>query len=200
MDAPVPFPLSDDDLSGPARGRPRTSLPGGRGITSISHRHEAIANWLILNPQATLAECAEALNYSRGAIYYIVNSDAFKSLMEKKNQQVFSTICNLVPQKLSGLAEMAIDKVMDHLEASDSPEFALSVFDKTLNRLGYGPARPAAPQPVIQNNLVISANDLAAARGAIIDSSEGSQVGNPGEPSGLLLEASKDQRQEEEGR
>lgn len=185
----------DDDFfehfQAPARpGRKPRTTPFSAGLESISFRHEQIANWMILNPHASLAECAAHFQYSRAYISRIIHSDAFRGLLEQKNKEVFAAICGTIPQKLASLADLAIEKVTEHLEDSDNPDFALDVFDKTLNRLGYGPSKGQVAAPVVQTNLFVSASDLAAARGVIVDSSAGAPVGRPVESAQLCLEAS----------
>jgi hypothetical protein len=99
---------------------------------------------------------------------------------------VFLAVTQTIPQKLAALADLAIEKVTDHLVASEDPGFAVDVFDKTLHRLGYAPQRATGPaQPAVNVSFAISAADLSDARGLIIDSSSQSAVGNSMPPAAL---------------
>lgn len=192
MDSTLPAPLSiteeevqefQDDfdkylgIRGP--GRPRTGRSTVKGLLDMNYRHEQIANWLLLNPDKNLKECSAHFNYAIGTVRYIVNTDAFKALLESKQKDVFLAVTQSVPQKLAALADIAIEKVTDHLVASEDPGFALDVFDKTLHRLGYAPQKGVSgPATQVNTTLVVSAADLSSTRGLIIDSSSQSEVGS----------------------
>jgi hypothetical protein len=191
MDSNLPAPASlteeevkefqddfDKYLGIRGRGRPRTGRSTVKGLLDMNYRHEQLANWLLLNPDKNLKECAAHFNYAIGTVRYIVNTDAFKALLESKQKDVFLAVTQSVPQKLAALADIAIEKVTDHLVASEDPGFALDVFDKTLHRLGYAPQKSSGgPAPQVNATFVVSAADLSSARGLIVDSSSQSEVG-----------------------
>ena len=62
-----------------------------------------------------------------------------------------------------------MEKLTEHLEKTEDPEFILSATDKILHRMGYAPQssrNPAGgPAPTNQqNNFFLTAGDLEAAR------------------------------------
>lgn len=140
-------------------------------IQKVSHTHEMLLNWLIENPEKSLRMCADHFGYTQAWVSQIIHSDVFQAQLKLRQGEVFSRVAADIPEKLRGLADVAIEKVGEALEKSEDGEFALDVFDKTMHRLGYAPStarNPGLPQVVQQNNFFIGKEDLAAMRGKMI--------------------------------
>ena len=137
-----------------------------RAIYKLSHRHEQLINWLLQNPEKSLRECADYFNYSQGWVSQIIHSDIFQAQLRSRQNAVFVQVAQDIPTKLAGLADQAIEKVSFMLERSENPDFAIDVFDKALNKLGYAPSRsaPAASGSTQVNVFTISKSELADAR------------------------------------
>jgi hypothetical protein len=142
---------------------------GRNSIARLSHRHDAVMNWMLLNPHRNLRDCADELGYSQAWISQLIHSDIFQAQLKSRQEYIFIQVAQDIPVKLKGLADQAIEKVSQILERTEQPEVVVDIFDKTLNRLGYGPAKAApAPAPQTQVNVFsVSKEDLAQARDAI---------------------------------
>jgi hypothetical protein len=137
-------------------------------VAKLSHAHDAILNWLLLNPCCTLREASDSLGYSVPWLSRLIHTDIFQAELQARQGEVFVGVTNDIPAKLRGLADIAIEKVTEHLLATEEPQYALDVFDKTLTKLGYAPQsarNPGGPSGgTVQNVFMVSPSDLAQAR------------------------------------
>ena len=165
----------------------------------LSSTHEMLMNWLLTNPEKSLRECADHFGYTQSWVSQIIHSDLFQHALKEKQERIFVRVADGIPAKLRRNADIALEKLSDHLEKSEDPEFILSATDKLLHRMGYAPqsARAPAGSPaaagvgVQQNNFFLSQSDLAAARaqlqqGGLVLACEGGEVGSPA--GGLVLD------------
>jgi hypothetical protein len=152
--------------------QPSPNLPPA--VAKLSHGHDAILNWLLLNPTSTLRECGDQLGYSVPWLSRLIHTDIFQAELAARQGEVFVSVAGSIPQKLAGLADIAIEKVTEQLLSSESPQYALDVFDKALTKLGYAPQTARNPNGASTTNVfMVSANDLAAARISISPPSGG---------------------------
>lgn len=128
-------------------------------------------DWMLENPGRSLRECAAFFGYSQPWISTVIHSDVFQAKLRERRDDIDAVIAADIPSKLRAVADIALERLADAVSKSDSPGFIHETADMVLNRLGYGPQRGggvtvnAAPQV----QFVISRDDLAQARGAIID-------------------------------
>jgi hypothetical protein len=123
-------------------------------LDKISYTHEAIADWLMTNPQRPLSECAAEFNYSQAWISTIINSDAFQVYYNQRRNALNLVIHNGISQQLATTTRKALtilDLKMDDPELE--ADFVLDVADRLLHRQGYAPGKVS----VIQNNINIPA-------------------------------------------
>lgn len=143
-------------------------------LVNISHKHEALLNWLVLNPDKSLRECADHFGYTQSWVSSIIHSDIFQVALKEKQLAIAAKVADSIPAKLRRAADVALEKLTTKVEESEDPEFLLDATDKILHRMGYAPAsaRNPAGSPAAhggaplaqQNNFFIGAGDLAAAR------------------------------------
>lgn len=138
-------------------------------IARLSTAHEMLMNWLVLNPEKSQRECADHFGYTQAWVSQIVHSDIFQHALKEKQLAIGLRVADSIPARLRKAADIALDKLTDHLEKNEDPEFILDATDKILHRMGYAPAsaRNPAGSPAgnsIQQNVFISAGDLSAAR------------------------------------
>lgn len=116
-------------------------------IQTVSHRHEAIIDFLLASPgEKNLQVLCNQLNVSRSWLSIVMNSDAFRAEYEKRRQEYNKELAETVQTKMYNAASKALDKVIEDLDDDElDPRFALDVVDKTTNRLGFGASRGAAP-------------------------------------------------------
>lgn len=143
------------------------------GVVALSHTHEAVMNWMLMNPDKSLRECADHFGYTQSWLSTLIHSDIFQVKLAERQEGIRTRIADSIPQKLRMAADVGIEKLATKLEESEDADFILDATDKLLHRLGYAPARSAGT-PIaqaggagsVQNNFFISAGDLEAARTA----------------------------------
>ena len=155
-------------------------IGGARPPMRISHTHESIINWLVLNPEKSLRECADYFQYTQSWISTLIHSDIFQMALRERQQSVAARVAQSIPEKLRACADVALDKLGDQIAASEDPDFILDAADRVLHRMGFAPqsARNPAGSPSqgaalnVQNNLYITAGDLQDARAILQGVSE----------------------------
>jgi hypothetical protein len=137
-------------------------------IAHVSHRHEAIIDFLLAMPgEKNLQTLCDRLHVSRSWLSIVMNSDAFRAEYERRRGEYNQQLANTVQIKMYHAAEEALDRVIEGLGADDvDPRFALDVLDKTTNRLGFGPSKGNAPLVEVHMHAVDQAL-LANARQAM---------------------------------
>lgn len=138
-------------------------------IANLSHTHEALLNWLVVNPDKTLRQCADHFGYTPQWLSAILHSDLFQAALKEKQIAITSKIAMGLTEQLKNLAHVAVDKLGQAIEKSEDGEFLLDATDKILHRLGYAPASARNPlgnvaTQQVQQNFYITAGDLQEAR------------------------------------
>lgn len=115
----------------------------------VSITHDAIIDFVIVQPQATYREIAGQFNYTPEGIGIICRSDSFKARLEaRKGELVDPIIKQNVEQRLEGLAHASIDILQRKLATSDDAKLALAVLDSSSKASAYG-ARQGLPQGAV---------------------------------------------------
>lgn len=139
-------------------------------LKRLSHVHEQLLNWLVLNPDRSLRECADTFGITQSWLSSIIHSDLFQHALKEKQMAIGARVAQSIPEKLRRAADIAVEKLAEKLEETEDPEFILDATDKILHRMGFAPqsARNPAGSPLgapqQQNNFFISAADLQEAR------------------------------------
>jgi len=123
-------------------------------IQRVSHRHEAIIDFLLAHPdEKDLHVLCGQLNVSRSWLSIVMNSDAFRAEYMKRRGEYNQELAAGVQTKMYSAASKALDAVIQSLNDDElDPRFALDVVDKTTNRLGLG-AKPGG-SPLVEMNQV----------------------------------------------
>lgn len=154
------------------RGAARDPAEHGEGvqIVRLSHKHEMMLNWLLLNPDRSLRECADHFGVTQSWLSSVIHSDLFQMTLKERQNSVHLKIADSIPEKLRRIGDIALEKLTTCLEDSEDPEYILDATDKVLHRMGFAPASSrnpagsAASVHNVQNNVFVNADDLAAAR------------------------------------
>lgn len=138
-------------------------------LQNVRLRHQAIADWLIANPDRSQGECASAFGITQAWLSVIVNSDIFREYLQQRLNEVSTPVMFTLREKLMGVAHRAVEKLGAAVDNSQDPEYILAAADKTLHRLGYAPTRgPVAATTTVtnqQNNIyVVDRETLDGAR------------------------------------
>lgn len=124
-------------------------------IGKVSHKHEAILNWMLLNPEQPLYRCAQEFGVTQAWLSVVINSDLFQQRLAERQDGVFEGTVLTLRQKLAGVAECAVERLGEKVSQSNDPAFLLQAADKTLKALGYGGGGNATSQGNVsatQNN------------------------------------------------
>lgn len=126
-------------------------------LMRLSVSHEAIINWLLLNPgKNQMKYCAEHFGYTRAWLSSIVHSDAFQAKLRDRQEQLFGDMMPSLAEQATGVAQVALEQLGEKLEKEEMPaKFLLDTTDRLLGRLGYSPSSPA-PGTVINNNTQVN--------------------------------------------
>ena len=137
-------------------------------LKKLSHRHQAIAEWLLANPDKNLATCASELGYTQAWLSTIVNSQMFKAFYAKLLGDYHDDRIVPLRDKLNGVAHRAADKLSEKIDGVESAEVLMDILNKSHQRL-----EPSLGKQRSNNLTVIfppvDPRVVAAARARIID-------------------------------
>ena len=143
-------------------------------LNKLNYRHEAILNWLILNPDKTQNDCCAALNYTPAWLSQVINSDMFQAAYKERCAEVGIMAVHTINAQLAGVTSMVLTKTMEKVQTNPSERFLGDTLRTCLAGLGYS-ANPSGngQSPVTVVNLTVNAQALAEAR----DKAASSKVG-----------------------
>lgn len=131
-------------------------MAGNNAIDKISYTHEAIADWLMTNPEKPLSECATHFNYTQAWLSTLINSDAFQVYYNQRRNALNLVIHNGISKQLADTTRKALT-ILDDKLTNDTEEltadFVLDVADRLLHRQGYAPGKVT----LTQNNFNVTA-------------------------------------------
>lgn len=135
---------------------------------SLEWWHPAVADWMLMNPDKIMRDCARHFNVSENYISLLTGSDMFKSYFEKRRSELIGEVRKTTMDRLKGLADSTIDCLSERI-ARERDTIALvevrETMDSVLKACGYGQPKDARnAAPVVNNVIVLSADDLARAR------------------------------------
>ena len=136
----------------------------------LSAFHEALADYILMNPGATLRDKSAYFGYSIGWLCKVENTDMFRAYLAKRRKEVEVIIADSLPEKLAGAAHLVTERLIEVVAVSNDGDQILDAFDKVMHVYGYAPkgAQPGIggvnQQGNIQNNFYVTAGELADAR------------------------------------
>lgn len=135
-------------------------------INNLNHRHQQIINWLILNPDKTLGDCAAFFGYTQPWLTQIIHSDMFQAAYGEACKSANTLAVHTIVNELSGLTAITIAKAKDTIVAGKASErFLGETLSTCLAGLGYkAGGRGQAQESQPQLHVHVSAQDLLEAR------------------------------------
>lgn len=129
--------------------------------------YEQIADWMIANPGARVADAAVAFNRSDAWLSKITNSPVFRSILAERQKSVSAKLEEkLVQVSLLGLSRL--EKALADTSVPLPMDEVRETTSMALGRLGYGSPKSGAAvagTTNIQNNIfVVEGGELAEAR------------------------------------
>ncbi len=137
-------------------------------IQRVSIKHDAILDYLLVNPAQKLGEVAKKFDVSAPWLSVIIHSDAFQAKLAEKDGICFSTTIVPLREQLMGVAQVGVEKLGECLEnasAVSDKQFIADTTDSILKNLGYSPksVAPASPSGNTTNNNVFIVDKMALA-------------------------------------
>ena len=120
-------------------------------VQDVSHRHEAIIDWLLAHPEVkNLEALCKELNYSRSWLSVVMNSDAFRERYAIRRAELNDGIVTRLSTKKLQVAEKALEKLDEILDEEDlKPSFVADTTLRMLSLLQQG----AAPQRTVEREV-----------------------------------------------
>ena len=124
-------------------------------IQAVNEWHEAMVDFEIKHPAATLAEIALFFDKSIPWISIVRNSDAYREYRAGRIGEHQTRVSATTVEKLEALADVTVDEMLTKVEAERE---RLSINDLgscaslALKALGYGGSRGGAPVNATQHN------------------------------------------------
>jgi DNA-binding MarR family transcriptional regulator len=111
-------------------------------IQSVSYRHQAIADWLLANPERKLGELAIEMNLSQSWLSVVIHSGVFKEYFAKRRMTHEERLREQITDAQLKVTLKALEKLALSLDAEEiDGRFVLDVAEKTAARLGFEPRR-----------------------------------------------------------
>ena len=138
-------------------------------IQKVSIKHDAILDYLLVNPAEKLGDVAKHFDVSQAWLSVIIHSDAFQAKLTEKNSESFNTIVLPLREQMLGIGHAVVAKlgeVVENSSPTSDKQFIVDTADMVFKNLGYSPkGGGAAPGGSTTNNIfVVDKTALAAAR------------------------------------
>lgn len=140
-------------------------------IKALSIKHEAIMDYLLMNPASKLGDVAAHFRVSQAWLSVIIHSDAFQAQLAEKNEALFVGTVLPLREQLLGVAHLGVEKLGEALENASpgsDKQFIADTTTTVLASLGFTPKNGLAPQGGVnmqQNNYyMVEKEALAEAR------------------------------------
>ena len=139
-------------------------------IASMSHRHKAIADWLLMHPEVkNLDLLAEHMQISRSWLSIVMNSDVFKEYFEKRRQEWQREMMGEIGALQLRVMKRAYERTHDLLsDDSTDPRLVFDVANKTAERLfgktGTAPTAVVKDEKIQEVARAVDAGTLGNAR------------------------------------
>lgn len=125
-------------------------------LQNMRVRHLKIVEYMLANPDATYEQISQEFKVSVPWISVIYKSQLFQAKLQQrlKEQEVMTDMTVL--DQITGVAQMAMERLAGYVAVTNDPEFLLDTTDKLLRRAGYGTSAAAANVVVNNNNTQVN--------------------------------------------
>lgn len=112
------------------------------GIKSVSHRHEAIVDLMLLHPEKPKAWIAEQLGFTAPWLSTVTGSKAFQEYYHSRREAANKEKLDEIYAKQLKVAAKAYDRMEEYLDSGEvDPQLAFNIGNQTANAVGLGPKR-----------------------------------------------------------
>lgn len=147
-------------------------------LKGLSHRHDAIIDYMLVNQSMKKGEIAAELGFTAAWFSSLISSDAFKAEYERRRQEFNHELATRQTAKIFDIASHAADVVLSELTKEDEegnsaadPRFALDAHSKAIRALGFGapPSAQNGPKLVTHNTQINIGPATPANNDALVD-------------------------------
>lgn len=144
-------------------------------LKTLNHRHLAIIDWILANPDRTLGDCSRALGFSQSWMSQVIASDLFRDEFERRRQGLEEQEHREIIGKLRTVAKGTLDAISTRIQNGEdcSDQLLIQGGQAALRALGYsGNAGPRQTNiygnvhagPTQINNGAVDADTMRQAR------------------------------------
>jgi hypothetical protein len=139
----------------------------------LSHLHESLVDYLLINPGCTLRQLGAYFGYSPAWLCTVMQTDMFKAYLSARKSEVNVFIAQDLPSRLAAAAHLATERIIEVMERTQDAGEVIDGFDKILHRYGYAPNAKTGAQAGVVNNtqnvFYLNKADLEVSRQQFID-------------------------------
>lgn len=134
-------------------------------IQKVSYTHEAIAEWLVVNPASSQGECARFFGYSEAWLSQIIHSDAFQAYYRKLAEDRGMIAVHGIAEKINAVAAIGLERLQERMLLAPDDRLLVDGTEMALKALGYiGGGKQAVSVPQQHMHVHVDAEALTEAR------------------------------------
>lgn len=138
-------------------------------IQAMKPRHEAIIDFIVLNPWVPLGEVALHFQCSVAWLSTLMRGDLFKARLSERQDKLFDSAATTTEDRLDALATRSLERLLERIETEQDTSKLNKVAETALRATGYIKTTGAslvgkAGQVVVLGS--VTQDQLAAARDA----------------------------------
>lgn len=138
--------------------------PPKQAIAKIRYSHEDMIDFIIANPNTSQGALAARYGYTQSWVSLVMSSDAWKSAMAKRREELVDpTLTLTLNERFGALTELSLRRLTEKLEAPQvADQTVLRAVELGARALGIGGNAPPAQPPAGPDHLAMLAQRLVA--------------------------------------
>lgn len=141
-------------------------------IQKLNHTHDRIIDWLLMNPQKPLSECAQHFGYTQPWLSTVINSDMFQAVYRERSAQLGEECVHGISTKLKSIAYMSLERTQERLADKPTDRFVVDSGRLALQALGYFTQHEQTIQQHLHLHANVNAEVLLQARDRLAQASQ----------------------------
>jgi hypothetical protein len=123
---------------GEAKGYKQEDYSGNR-LERVHNIHEAMIDFMVLNPTVTQNDIAKQFDRSVGWVSILINSDSFQAALSKRRDDLLDpVVVASIEEKMKAMVSTSVDVVLEKLQLSRNTDLALKSLEIGSKALGFG--------------------------------------------------------------
>lgn len=109
-------------------------------IKYMSHRHEGILEFLLMNQDVPNKTIAKMFGVTEGWLSRVLHSEAFQTRYKEIHGETWDEKIMPLQEKMEALAHLCVDRLTEQVAESEDGAFIKDATDKILHRIGFAPS------------------------------------------------------------